>query len=251
MIRDDAATDGKRDAGDVGAGRVDAAAATETPSDDSGPREHGGHDLGIPGTDPAAATPGGEAGGGKFAPSGPAVDSQAPPAPADVVNVRENTEGGGAGGTGGTDAARRRERNAKIKQVLRDLGYVPAGDGPGICVACGPAPVMHPFACPGCGARVCVEDECIEAHSIACLVATFKAAYSVDLPKTCHHCGRVATLDAMIQFSEQAERVVRIFPIDGELVGHLCVLFCPAPACKEESRRWYQRWPIVPRKAPF
>jgi len=148
MIRDDAATDGKRAAGDVGAGRVDAAAATETPSDDSGPREHGGHDLGFAGTDPTAVTPGGEAGGGKFAPSGPALDSQAPPAPADVVNVRENTEGGGAGGTGGgcprcgatdhlvcilgdaggnvprpanTDELRR----AAIEKVLRDMGYVP------------------------------------------------------------------------------------------------------------------------------
>jgi hypothetical protein len=158
---------------------------------------------------------------------------------------------GDAGGNVPRPANTEQLRRAAIKKVLSDLGYVPAGDGPGICVACGPAPVMHPFACPGCGARVCVEDECIEAHSIACLVATFKAAFAVDLPTTCHHCGRVATLEAMIRFSEQAEQVCRIFPIDGELVGHLCVLFCPAPACKAESRLWHQRWPIGQRKAPF
>lgn len=112
-----------------------------------------------------------------------------------------------------------------------------------ICIVChGDASYdgkPHPD-CPICGAHICWQDSCIDAHGVACLVTTFKTLYDVDLPTCCHNCGRAATMDAVCDNSEIAQKLIEDVPAGGRgaLVAHLCMMFCPAPACAAAAKRW-------------
>lgn len=106
-----------------------------------------------------------------------------------------------------------------------------------ICIVCGDDGELHP-PCPICGANVCWFAGCIEDHSITCMVAAFKKSYEVDLPTACNNCGRAAPFDKIADISLQALQLIDRVPDGAQLVGQLCVMFCPAPACLEASRKW-------------
>jgi hypothetical protein len=110
-----------------------------------------------------------------------------------------------------------------------------------ICIVCHAGGELHPD-CPVCGAHVCWDDRCIDSHGIACLVATFKSLYGVDLPTSCHKCGRPATMDAVCDNSEIAQKLIEGAPAGGRgaLVAQLCMMFCPAPACAAAARTWVE-----------
>jgi hypothetical protein len=73
---------------------------------------------------------------------------------------------------------------------------------------------------------------------IACLVDAFKKAFGVDLPTACRNCGRPAPVESVITISDQAQQLIDNVPNGAQLVGQVCVMFCPAPECRQRSAEW-------------
>lgn len=109
-----------------------------------------------------------------------------------------------------------------------------------MCIVCHATGDLHPD-CPICGAHVCWADSCIDVHSVACLVAAFKLAYDVDLPTACEKCGRPAPFAKVVEIGDQARQLIKNVPGGAQLVGQICVMFCPAPGCKAEAAEWTRR----------